>query len=134
MTAQQTMKHYTQSHEYLAALEGCRYRVGLSDYAREELGDIVFVELKEAGTSLAAGEELGAIDSVKAAVEVYAPVAGTIVSVNQQVIDDPETLSCSSGGAPWLVELEIADQNDLKSLLSEEEYQAHIKALSSSAD
>ena len=122
------MKRFTESHEYIVATDGDSYRVGITDYARDELGDVVFLELPEVGDALDSGEPFGAIDSVKAAVQVYAPVSGEVTAVNQELVDEPEGLSASSGGDPWLVEVRVSDPAQLEGLLGEKDYQALIES------
>lgn len=117
---------YSKEHEWVLQLDGNRVRIGISDYAQKQLGDIVFVENPAAGDEVAANESMGTIESVKAVSELYAPVSGTIVRVNEELNDTPETINEHPYEAGWLVEMEISNPEELESLLSEGEYQAFI--------
>lgn len=117
---------YSKEHEWVLQLDGNRVRIGISDYAQKQLGDIVFVENPAAGDEVAAHESMGTIESVKAVSELYAPVSGTIVRVNEELNDTPETINEHPYEAGWLVEIEISNPEELESLLSEGEYQAFI--------
>lgn len=105
---------YTEEHEWIRPVEGRRFRLGITDYAQDQLGDIVFVELPEVGGALDAGALLAEVESTKSVGEVYAPVAGKITAVNQTVADQPELLNSDPYGEGWLVEMESdADLPDL---------------------
>lgn len=114
----------TKSHEYLLEGENGVYTVGLTDYAVEQLGDIVFVELPEAGAEFSKGEVFATVESVKAASEIYMPVGGKIVEVNEKIADSPEILNESPFGDGWLVKItgddipaetgDLLDYNDYK--------------------
>ena len=111
-----------KSHEYVVE-DGSLYTVGLTEYAVEQLGDIVFVELPEVGSSFVKGEVFATVESVKAASEVYAPVGGTVVEVNEKLIEAPETLNAEPYGEGWLVKLECGDfALDSGDLLEYEDY------------
>ena len=98
-------KQYTKEHEWLEPLENGRWRVGVTEYAQEQLGDIVMVELPEVGRKVAAGEECAVIESVKSASDVFAPVAGEIVAVNEELTDNPALLNEDAEGGGWLMEV-----------------------------
>ena len=117
----------TKSHEYLLE-DGKNYIIGLTDYAIEQLGDIVFVELPEVGTSFHKGETFATIESVKAASEIYMPISGKIVEVNDKIADAPEMLNedCYENG--WLVKIEgTGDDNELADLLDYEDYKEELE-------
>lgn len=107
----------SKSHEYLLPNDDNTYTVGLTDYAVEQLGDIVFLELPEVGSEFKKGESFAAIESVKAASEIYMPISGKVVAVNEALVDAPETLNEDVYAAGWLVKIEAtgyaSEQNDL---------------------
>jgi glycine cleavage system H protein len=111
---------YTEEHEWLRPGEGRTFRLGITDYAQDQLGDIVFVELPTVGSEVAAGGLLGEIESTKSVGEVYAPVAGTVTAVNDTVTERPELINSDPYGDGWLVEMEAGD--DLPSLLDASAY------------
>lgn len=114
---------YTKDHEWLA-VEGDRGRVGVTDYAQKQLGDVVFVELPELGRTLAAGEQFGTVESVKAVSELYSPVAGEVVEVNAPLADKPETINQDPHGAAWMIVIKLADPGAPASLLDAAAYAA----------
>lgn len=101
----------SKSHEYLVEGENCIFTVGLTDYAVEQLGDIVFVELPEVGTVFGKGEVFATVESVKAASEIYMPVGGKIVEINEKITESPEVLNESPYSDGWLVKIENKDAN-----------------------
>jgi len=111
---------YLESHEWVS--EPDPVRVGISDFAQDELGDVVFVELPEAGDDLAAGEEFGVVESIKAVSDLYAPVSGEVVAVNEELVDQPELVNEDPYGDGWMLELEPADPDEFENLLSAEDY------------
>ena len=114
-------RRYSTDHEWARA-DGSRVRVGITDYAQDALGDVVFVELPSVGTAVGAGDVLGEVESTKSVSEVYAPVAGTVVAVNAAVVDAPENLNRDPYGEGWLCEIEVADPAVLGDLLDAEAY------------
>jgi glycine cleavage system H protein len=116
---------YTKEHEW-ARVEGNRVVVGITDFAQEELGDVVFVELPEVGASLEITGTFGVVESVKAVSDLYAPVSGTIVDVNKILEDRPELVNQSPYGEGWMIVMAIANVEELQQLLSAEEYQTYI--------
>ena len=112
---------YAKSHEW-AKLEGDTVKVGISDYAQDQLGDIVFVEMPEAGDTLAQGDEFGTVESVKAVSEVYMPIGGEIVSVNDALEDAPELVNNTPYSDGWLVEVKPADPAQMDSLMTKDDY------------
>ena len=113
---------YSTDHEWARPGEG-RVRIGITDYAQDALGDVVFVDLPPVGKSVAAGEALGEVESTKSVSEVYAPVAGTVVAVNETLADAPEKLNQDPYGEGWLCELEVEGEA-LGALLDAEAYRA----------
>jgi glycine cleavage system H protein len=97
---------YTSEHEWVRTVAGSRHRIGITDYAQDQLGDVVFVELPAMGKVLGAGDLMAEIESTKSVGEVYAPFAGTVVAVNDALIGGPELVNASPYGEGWLVELE----------------------------
>jgi glycine cleavage system H protein len=117
---------YSKEHEWVLQLDGNRVRVGISDFAQKQLGDIVFVETPEVDDEVTANESMGTIESVKAVSDLYSPISGTVVSVNEELADAPETINELPYDAGWLVEVEISNPEELEALLNEEAYQAFI--------
>jgi glycine cleavage system H protein len=112
---------YSAEHEWVRT-EGGRVRVGITDYAQDALGDIVYVELPAVGTELAVGAKLGEVESTKSVSEIYAPVAGTIVAVNDTLPDSPESINADPYGEGWFCELDLADPGGLEALLDATAY------------
>ena len=113
---------YSRRHEWLAFQKDNVIVAGVTDYAQDKLGQVVFVELPEVGLDVKAGDSLAVVESVKAASDVYAPVSGTVVAVNEELLDRPELLNEDPYGAGWIVRLKTLAGVDLESLLSKEEY------------
>ena len=116
---------YSKDHEWVLSLEGNRVRIGISDYAQNSLGDIVFVENPEEGDDVTVSETMGSIESVKAVSDLVSPVSGTVVLVNEELEDSPESINEKPYEA-WLIEVELSNPDELKSLLKEDEYKAFI--------
>lgn len=119
---------YSQDHEWVR-LEGDVATIGISSYAAEQLGDVVYVELPEVGKKVEKGAEAAVVESVKAASEVYAPVAGEVVEVNEALSDAPQTVNESPEGNGWFVKLRVSDSSDIEGLMSEKDYKAYIETL-----
>jgi glycine cleavage system H protein len=119
---------YTRDHEWIR-LEGDTATVGISEYAQEQLGDIVFVELPAVGKKLAKGDEAAVVESVKAASEIFAPVAGEVIAVNEALADTPGIVNEHPEGAGWFLKLNIADRADFESLLDGEAYAAYLETV-----
>lgn len=118
----------SSTHEYLLDNENGTFTIGLTDYAVEQLGDIVFLELPEIGTEFQKGETFAAIESVKAASEIYMPIAGKIVEVNEQLVETPEELNQDVWENGWLVKIESsADASDMTDLMEYEDYKESVK-------
>ena len=114
---------YASSHEWARLEEDGTVSVGISDHAQEALGDVVFVELPEVGTVLAAGDDAGVVESVKAASDIYAPVGGEVIGINEQLEDEPEVVNTDPYNDGWFFKLRPSDTNELEALLSAGDYQ-----------
>ncbi len=112
---------YSESHEWVK-VDGNIAIVGVSDYAQSELGDITYVDMPSQGDTVSAGEELGALESVKTAADLYSPVSGTVIAVNREVEDDPSLIN-TDPYANWIVKIEMSDSSELDSLLSAAKYE-----------
>lgn len=119
---------YTKDHEYIR-VEGDIGVVGITDYAQQQLGDIVFVELPQIGQSLGQGDEAAVVESVKAASEIYAPVGGEVVEVNAAIEGEPAVVNEDPAGRGWFLTLRIADPGELDALMDEAAYLAYIATL-----
>ena len=117
---------YVASHEWLRLEEDGTITVGITHHAQELLGDIVFVELPEVGAELAAEEQAGVVESVKAASDVYAPIAGTVLETNQALVDAPDTANSDPYGDGWFFKIKPANERDLDGLMSAEQYAAEM--------
>jgi glycine cleavage system H protein len=117
---------YARSHEWARVEDDGTVTVGISDHAQEALGDVVFVELPESGAQLAAGDEAGTVESVKAASDIYAPVSGTVIAVNEQLEDAPETVNADPYNDGWFFRLQPEDVAEVEALLLDADaYQQH---------
>lgn len=114
---------YASSHEWARQEEDGTVTVGITDHAQEALGDVVFVELPEVGTTLAAADDAGVVESVKAASDIYAPVSGEVIAINEKLEDEPETVNADPYNDGWFYKLQPADVSELEGLLSAEDYQ-----------
>jgi glycine cleavage system H protein len=117
---------YSTDHEWARAEEG-RVRVGITDYAQDALGDVVFVDVPEVGRQVAKGEAVAEVESTKSVSEIYAPMAGTVVDVNADLADNPERLNDDPYGEGWIFALELDDPAQLDELLDAEGYRALIE-------
>ena len=120
---------YTKDHEYIR-VEGDTGIVGITDYAQEQLGDVVFVELPEVGKTVAKGSEAAVVESVKAASEIYAPVSGEVVAVNSELEGAPGTVNEDPSGKGWFLKLKLEDPAELEELMTEQQYQEFLKTIS----
>lgn len=116
---------YSKEHEWVS-LEGTQVRIGITDFAQEELGDIVFVELPEVGDSIAAGESFGSVESVKTVSELYAPISGKVIEVNTNLEDSPELVNESPYEGAWMIVIEPDDIAQLAQLMTAEAYEEMI--------
>jgi glycine cleavage system H protein len=119
---------YTKEHEWVR-MDGDIATVGITDYAQEALGDVVFVELPEIGRDVATDEACGVVESVKAASDVYAPLAGKVVEINQAIVDDPSLVNTEAEGEGWFFRVEIDDTDAFDALLDEAAYSEYVESL-----
>jgi glycine cleavage system H protein len=117
---------YLDSHEWVRENDGTA-RIGISDFAQDELGDVVFVELPSVGDEISAGEDFAVVESIKAVSDIYAPVSGEVTEVNEILLDEPEHINEEPYGDGWLVEVELADADELGDLLGPDEYADQIE-------
>ena len=125
MTFPEDLK-YSKEHEWVR-INGNIATVGITDYAQEQLGEIVFVELPGEGETLTKNDTFGVVESVKSVSDVYAPVSGRVIEVNEPLLDSPETVNEEPYGEGWFIKVEITDHKDLNDLMTVEHYQAYIK-------
>ena len=117
--------HYTKEHEWVR-VEGDTGVVGITDHAQQELGDIVYVDLPKVGAHVEQGKTLGSVESVKAVSDIYAPVSGEVKEVNETLATTPEKLNEDPHGGAWLVKIKLSAPDEIKRLLSAEDYQKYI--------
>lgn len=117
---------YAKSHEYVH-VEGSVGTIGITDYAQKELGDVVFVELPQVGSQLEQNEELGSIESVKAVSELFSPVSGEVVEVNEKLKDNPELVNTDPYGDGWMVRVKLSDPTETDVLMSASEYDEYVE-------
>ena len=117
--------YYSESHEYVR-VEGEFGYIGITDYAQHELGNVVYVDMPEVDDEVEAGEEFGAVESVKAASDLISPVSGTVVEVNEALADNPELVN-TDAFANWIIKVELTDKTELDNLMDAEAYKALIK-------
>jgi glycine cleavage system H protein len=120
---------FTEDHEWILMEDDEVGVVGITDYAQDQLGELVFVELPEVGTDWERGAEVAVIESVKAAGDVKAPVGGTVVGVNEALVDEPEKVNADPAGEGWIVRIRVSDPSELETLMDAEQYEAYIGTL-----
>ena len=125
MAASPTDRRYSKEHEWVKA-DGASARIGITDYAQEQLGDIVYVDLPSVGATIAQFEKMGEIESVKAVSDLFSPVSGEVIATNDAVVQKPELVNSDPHGDGWLLEVTLADASELDKLLSAEDYDAFI--------
>jgi glycine cleavage system H protein len=118
---------YSREHEWVRVVDDI-CTLGITEFAQHELGEVVFVELPEVGQVFNSQDELGTIESVKAVAEVFSPVAGEVVEINEAVVDDPEMLNDDPHGEGWLVKIRFSSADDLKALMNAEKYEEYVKS------
>ncbi|MDT8410326.1 MAG: glycine cleavage system protein GcvH [Wenzhouxiangellaceae bacterium] len=116
---------YAETHEWAEQLEDGLVRVGVSDHAQEQLGDLVFIELPEEGAGITRGEACAVVESVKAASDIYAPISGEVVSVNETLADSPEIVNADPYGDGWLFTMRPTDEKEIEELMDAEAYAEH---------
>jgi glycine cleavage system H protein len=122
------MLKFSKDHEWIK-VDGDTATVGISDYAQKQLGDVVFVELPQVGDEVDAGGEIAVVESVKAASEVYAPVAGEVTAINDTLEGAPETVNASPDGEGWFIKMSVKDASELDALMDEAAYKAYCEGL-----
>jgi glycine cleavage system H protein len=118
---------YTKEHEWVH-LEGNVATVGITDHAQHELGDIVYVDLPKVGANAEAGKTFGSVESVKAVSDIYAPVSGEIVEINEALASAPEKLNSDPHGSAWLIKVRVTSQDEVKQLMTAAEYEQYVGA------
>ena len=119
--------HYSKDHEWVR-VEGGEAIIGITDYAQNSLGDVVYVELPKVNDEFAANEAFGSVESVKAVSEVFTPIAGTITKINEALADEPEAVNTDPYGAGWMIRIKMSNPGEVDSLLTAAEYEDFTKA------
>ena len=119
--------HYSKDHEWVR-VEGDQATIGITDYAQNSLGDVVYVELPKTGDQFGASEPFGSVESVKAVSEVFTPIAGSVVTINESLADEPEKVNSDPYGEGWMIRLKMDNPSAVDSLLSAAEYEDFTKA------
>ncbi|MFO7981328.1 MAG: glycine cleavage system protein GcvH [Candidatus Aminicenantes bacterium] len=119
---------YTKDHEWVK-VEGDTATVGITDFAQNQLGDVVFVELPEPGDELEAHQTLGVVESVKAVSDIYSPISGEVTEINEGLNDDPEILNQDPHGKGWIIKLKVKDESELEDLMTASEYEKYLEGL-----
>ncbi|WP_079526967.1 glycine cleavage system protein GcvH [Halobacillus hunanensis] len=117
---------YSEEHEWVKEEEGSKVRIGITDFAQSELGDIVFVELPEVGEEIEADEPFGSVESVKTVSELYAPLSGKVVEINEELEDSPEFVNESPYDKAWMIIIEPSESSEMEQLMSAEQYEEMI--------
>jgi glycine cleavage system H protein len=120
--------YYTREHEWVS-VEGDDATVGITDFAQGQLGDVVFVEVPEAGRAVTRGGEAAVVESVKAASDVYSPVSGTVIEGNQAVVDEPSLVNTDPEGEGWFFKLTLSDNHEVGDLMNADQYKAYCEDL-----
>jgi glycine cleavage system H protein len=119
--------HYSKDHEWVK-VEGDVAVIGITDYAQDSLGDVVYVELPKPGDEFSTNESFGSVESVKAVSEVFTPIAGEVVAINESLADEPETVNSDPYGAGWMIRLKMSNPGEVDSMLTAAEYEDFTKA------
>ncbi|HNR75771.1 MAG TPA: glycine cleavage system protein GcvH [Parvularculaceae bacterium] len=119
---------FTKDHEWIR-FDDAGATIGISDHAAEQLGDVVFVELPEVGKTFKKGDDMAVVESVKAASDVYAPISGEVVEVNQSIVDDPSKVNAESMGGAWFVKLKPSNPAEADELMDEAAYKAYLETI-----
>lgn len=126
MSEVQANLFYTKEHEWVEKLSDTVVRVGITDFAQDQLGDIVFVELPKVGTTVTANESIGSVESVKTVSDIFSPISGKVTAVNSSLEGSPELVNSAPFGEGWMVEVEVTGAEALEGLLTPAEYAAYI--------
>ncbi|MBI2083879.1 MAG: glycine cleavage system protein GcvH [Deltaproteobacteria bacterium] len=125
MTFPEDLK-YTKEHEWIRVKDSV-VTIGITDYAQEQLGEVVFIELPDEGEEIVKDDSFGVVESVKSVSDIYAPISGRVIEVNDPLLDNPETLNEEPYGEGWLIKVEIASPAEIDELMTAEHYQAFVK-------
>ncbi|MFE5583321.1 glycine cleavage system protein GcvH [Kitasatospora sp. NPDC056531] len=117
---------YSKDHEWVQPTVDGKARVGITEYAQRQLGDVVFVELPKVGAKFEANRPFGTVESVKAVSELYAPASGTVSAINEELNDEPELINTDAHSGGWIIELKLTKTSELEALLSAAEYEAYV--------
>ena len=120
-------KRYSEEHEWVEAVDGVGI-CGITDFAQEQLGDVVFVELPDVGRKVSKGEEIAVVESVKAASDIFAPISGEVIAINDALTDAPETVNSGAEGDGWMFKIQLSDAAELEDLMDAAAYQAFVEA------
>ncbi|WP_457640728.1 glycine cleavage system protein GcvH [Persephonella sp.] len=120
--------YYTKEHLWVK-VEGSNTTVGVTDYGQHQLGDVVFIELPSVGQEVEAGEKVAAIESVKAAIDIFSPLTGKVISVNEDLNEEPSLVNTDPYGDGWIYEMNISDVTELEDLMTAEDYRAYIQEI-----
>jgi len=118
---------YTEEHEWVHVADGVA-TIGITEHAQDQLGDVVYVELPDVESQVEASQSFGTVESVKAVSDIYAPVSGEVVKVNELLVDKPEKINSDPHGAAWLIKVRMSDPKQIESLMTAEKYQQYIAA------
>ncbi len=122
--------YYTKEHLWVK-VDGNDATIGVTDYGQHQLGDVVYVELPEVGSEVEAGDKIAAVESVKAAIDIYSPLTGKILSVNEDLKEDPSLVNVDPYGDGWIAEIQMSDPNELEDLMTADDYRAYIQEVES---
>ena len=122
--------YYTKEHLWVK-VDGNDATIGVTDYGQHQLGDVVYVELPEVNSEVEAGDKIAAVESVKAAIDIYSPLTGKILSVNEDLKEDPSLVNVDPYGDGWIVEIQMSDPNELEDLMTADDYRAYIQEVES---
>jgi glycine cleavage system H protein len=118
---------YTEEHEWVHVSEGVA-TIGITEHAQDQLGDVVYVELPDVESQVEASQSFGTVESVKAVSDIYAPVSGEVIKVNESLVDKPEKINSDPHGTAWLIKVRMSDPSQIESLMTAEKYQQYIAA------
>ena len=122
--------YYTKEHLWVK-VDGDDAVIGVTDYGQHQLGDVVYVELPEVGSEVEAGDKIASVESVKAAIDIYSPLTGKILSVNEDLKEDPSLVNVDPYGDGWIAEIQMSDPNELEDLMTADDYRAYIQEVES---
>ncbi|HYP12949.1 MAG TPA: glycine cleavage system protein GcvH [Bryobacteraceae bacterium] len=117
--------HYTKEHEWVSVQDGVG-TIGITDHAQHELGDIVYIDLPKVGSTATKGQTLGSVESVKAVSDIYSPVSGEVLEINENLVQQPEQLNSDPHGSAWLAKVRLSEPDEIKGLLSPADYRSYI--------